>query len=64
MTGGKMRTIKAKTCEECSTKTTNYYPVFTNKGKAYKCAECFENSIRRGNRIYQLSNSKNNYEKR
>ena len=58
-----MSKIKVVRCEECNTKTTDFYPIFLNKGKAYKCAECFENSIRRGTRIYQLSNAKNNYEK-
>ena len=57
---GKIKTIK---CEECQDETTNYYPVFTNKGRAYKCAECYENGIRRGTRIYQLTSNKNNYEK-
>ena len=57
---GKNKTIK---CEECEKETTNFYPVFTNKGRAYKCAECYENGVRRGTRIYQLTSNKNNYEK-
>lgn len=51
-------------CEECGKRTSNFYPVFINKGKAYKCVECFENGIRRGSKIYQLGSSKNNYEKK
>ena len=52
----KFTTIK---CEECKNDTTNYYPVFTNKGRAYKCAECYENAIRRGSRIFQTTTVNN-----
>ncbi len=57
-------TRKVIKCEECSTKTTDYYPVPTNKGKAYICKECYENGIRRGSKMYQLNTEKNNYERK
>ena len=36
---------KTKVCVDCEQKTKNYYPVSTNKGKIYKCAECYELNI-------------------
>ena len=57
-------TRKTVQCDECFKKTTDYYPVPTNKGKAHRCKECYENSIRRGAKMYQLNTEKNNYERK
>ncbi len=46
-------------CEDCKKQTTNFYPIQINRGKIHKCAECYENSIRRSLRIYNIGNSKN-----
>lgn len=50
-------------CEECQKRTNDYYPIFTNKGRAFKCVECWENSIRRDINIKKLTCEKNSYRK-
>lgn len=50
-------------CEECQKRTDDYYPIFTNKGRAFKCVECWENSIRRDINIKKLTCEKNSYRK-
>lgn len=50
-------------CEDCKRQTTNFYPIQINRGKIYKCAECYENSIRRSLRIYNMGSNKNDKDK-
>jgi len=47
MVKSKKRKIK---CVDCSKKTTNYYGVSTNKGKIFRCNECYELNIARSTR--------------
>ena len=37
-------------CIDCGKKTAKYYTVATNKGKIYKCDECYELGIIRSHR--------------
>lgn len=62
----KIKTVTKKKkvkCEDCEKRTDNYYPIFTNKGKAFKCAECWENGIRRDSKIQKLTCEKNTYKR-
>lgn len=36
----------SKTCIDCGEKTTDYYPLSTNRGKVYRCVECHEKAVR------------------
>lgn len=58
----KMILREIKTCQNCGIKTRNHYPIQTNKGVLYRCAECHENAVRKESRIYKLSTDKNSYE--
>ena len=37
-------------CIDCGKKTSNYYTTSTNKGKIYKCDQCYELGIVRSHR--------------
>lgn len=36
----------SKTCIDCDKKTSDYYPLSTNRGTVYRCIECHERSVR------------------
>tara|TARA_Y100000361_G_scaffold153693_1_gene176214 strand:+ start:1666 stop:1833 length:168 start_codon:yes stop_codon:yes gene_type:complete len=36
----------SKVCIDCEKETTDYYPINTNRGKVYRCAECHEREVR------------------
>jgi NAD-dependent SIR2 family protein deacetylase len=55
--------MKIIQCEDCKKQTTNFYPIQINRGRIYKCSDCYENSIRRSIRIYNLGNNKNEKDK-
>ena len=42
---------KKKKCIDCGKRTSDYYTVHINKGKIYKCVECYEVSMLRENRM-------------
>lgn len=50
-------------CSECQKETDDWYPIFTNKGKNYKCKNCYENSIRRSSKFFQTDQENNKVEK-
>ncbi len=52
---------ETKMCADCLEETRDYYPVSTNKGRIYKCSECYEKNICRELRENYLQN--NNSEK-
>jgi hypothetical protein len=52
---------ETKICADCEKPTKNYYATSTNKGKIYKCAECYELNICRELRENYVQN--NNSEK-
>jgi len=52
---------ETKECISCLKETNSYYPVSTNKGRVYRCSECYEISICRELRDNYLQN--NEYEK-
>ena len=52
---------KKKTCIDCEKKTDDYYPISTNRGKIFRCAECHESWIRRSTRM-EYSKTTNNQE--
>lgn len=44
------RDKKQVKCVDCNRKTENFYLVPNNRGKVYKCKECYELSLARGSR--------------
>lgn len=44
------------TCAECERKTSKFYPIPTNKGKIYKCDDCYELDMTRSMRIEHTKN--------
>ena len=42
---------KKKICIECDKETDNHYPLATNRGKIFRCAECHENWVRKSTRV-------------
>ena len=45
-----------KDCIDCDKKTTDYYPVSTNRGTVYRCADCHEQWVRVTTRIMSTKN--------
>ena len=37
-------------CLDCGKKTDDFYPLPSNRGKLYKCKNCYELSLSRGSR--------------
>ena len=48
-----------KTCIDCDKKTSNYYPLSTNRGKVYRCEECHEKSVRNSVKIISSKSFEN-----
>jgi hypothetical protein len=48
-----------KNCIDCEVETDDYYPISTNRGKIFRCAECHESWIRRSTRMEHIKTSYN-----
>ena len=49
--GIKMREKRQKIkCVDCGIKTDDFYPIPNNRGKLYKCKDCYELSLTRSSR--------------
>jgi len=45
-----------KPCIDCDKKTSDYYPVTTNRGTVYRCANCDEQAVRVAARMLTTKN--------
>ena len=45
-----------KQCIDCDKKTSDYYPVSTNRGTVYRCVGCHEQAVRVAARMLTTKN--------
>ena len=54
-----------KVCDACGKETNDWYPIRTNKGRSFRCAECYELLFMRNQRdeYANFSDSTHNIQK-